>query len=182
MDNLEKAKKAWLECEIMPWQVEGEFIPFLKFIMDNGIINILEIGAHKGGSAEAFLRIGCRVTSIDIVKQPEIERLEKHSNFGFFLRNQFFAEGYDRYDLLWIDGDHSYEACLEDYYAFKNFVRHGGYIAFHDIVDSELHKNQNCGVHRAIETIMKDYPIFTRLDIITDGVWGGITILYMEEK
>ena len=35
-------------------------------------------------------------------------------------------------DLIFIDGDHSYEACRDDIAAWAPFVRPGGVIAFHD--------------------------------------------------
>jgi len=35
-------------------------------------------------------------------------------------------------DLLFIDGDHSYEACLADWRAYGPLVRKGGVVAFHD--------------------------------------------------
>jgi len=35
-------------------------------------------------------------------------------------------------DLLFIDGDHSYQAVLGDYLKFSPFVKRGGYLVFHD--------------------------------------------------
>ena len=35
-------------------------------------------------------------------------------------------------DLIFIDGDHSYEACWADIHAWAPFVRRGGVMAFHD--------------------------------------------------
>ena len=36
-------------------------------------------------------------------------------------------------DLLFIDGDHNYDAVLKDFHMFKNCVRHGGIIVFDDL-------------------------------------------------
>jgi predicted O-methyltransferase YrrM len=165
------------------WQIKDEFISLLSFIQDNGIKNILEIGAYKGGSALGFLEIGCNVTSIDIVKQPEIKDLEEKYtyNYRFFIREEKTSQIIEEisptggYDLLWIDGDHSYEWCMKDFNEFKRFVRQGGYVAFHDIVNSKLHEEQECEVWRAVDEIAKKYP--TRLDFITDGTWGGISLI-----
>lgn len=41
-------------------------------------------------------------------------------------------------DFLFIDGDHTVEGVEDDYYAYKEFVRPGGIIAFHDIVEKQL--------------------------------------------
>jgi Methyltransferase domain len=34
---------------------------------------------------------------------------------------------------LFIDGDHSYNGVVKDFYAYRHLVREGGVIAFHDI-------------------------------------------------
>ena len=38
-------------------------------------------------------------------------------------------------DVLFIDGDHTYEGVRSDYVNYRELVRDGGVIAFHDIVD-----------------------------------------------
>jgi predicted O-methyltransferase YrrM len=35
-------------------------------------------------------------------------------------------------DFLFIDGDHSYEACMRDWQEWSRFVEAGGIVAFHD--------------------------------------------------
>lgn len=161
------------------WQVKEEFISLLDFIQTHEIHNILEIGAYKGGSALGFLEIGCNVTSIDIIKQPEIKKLEKQfpSRYKFFLREDWDAEiheDYFYYDMLWIDGDHSYEGALKDFKEFSPLVSAYGYVAFHDVVDSELHRKQNCEVWRVLAEVEKGNEFW---DFITDGTWGGITVI-----
>jgi predicted O-methyltransferase YrrM len=42
-------------------------------------------------------------------------------------------------DVLWIDGDHSYDGVSMDTEMYGRFVRRGGLIAFHDIHDSVLY-------------------------------------------
>jgi autotransporter strand-loop-strand O-heptosyltransferase len=49
-------------------------------------------------------------------------------------------------DFLFIDGDHTYNGVKLDYLMYKEFVKPGGWIGFHDIKDTEFHKNANCGV------------------------------------
>jgi autotransporter strand-loop-strand O-heptosyltransferase len=49
-------------------------------------------------------------------------------------------------DFMFIDGDHTYEGVKLDYLMYKEFVKPGGWIGFHDIKDTEFHKNANCGV------------------------------------
>jgi autotransporter strand-loop-strand O-heptosyltransferase len=49
-------------------------------------------------------------------------------------------------DFLFIDGDHTYEGVKQDYEMYEEFVKPGGWIGFHDIKDTEFHRNANCGV------------------------------------
>jgi cephalosporin hydroxylase len=40
----------------------------------------------------------------------------------------------EKLDLLFVDGDHTYEGVSTDFRAYRSFVREGGIVAFHDIV------------------------------------------------
>jgi predicted O-methyltransferase YrrM len=70
-----------------------------------------------------------------------------------------------RFDMLFIDGDHSYEGVRRDHEQYESLVRDGGLIAFHDIVpdqrDAEgvlLHENCYAGgVHRYWAEIKDQY-------------------------
>jgi predicted O-methyltransferase YrrM len=44
------------------------------------------------------------------------------------------ALGSKQIDLLFIDGDHSYEGVKKDFEIYQSFVSNNGIIAFHDIV------------------------------------------------
>ena len=52
----------------------------------------------------------------------------------------------DLLDFLFIDGDHTYEGVKQDYEMYKHLVKPGGWIGFHDIKDTEFHRNANCRV------------------------------------
>jgi hypothetical protein len=45
------------------------------------------------------------------------------------------ATGEQGLDVLFIDGDHSYEGVRSDYLSYRDLVRDGGVVAFHDIVE-----------------------------------------------
>ena len=65
--------------------------------------------------------------------------------------------------LLWIDGDHSYEAVKTDFENFSKHVITGGYIAFHDSLDTDL------GPARVIDEIsaVGDYSRSFQAGLIT---------------
>lgn len=71
----------------------------------------------------------------------------------------------ERIALLWIDGDHSYEAVRADVDAWMPFVRPGGLIAFHDA------RNPALGPYRVVEQLLAD-GTFER-----DGGVGSISVL-----
>lgn len=56
--------------------------------------------------------------------------------------------------LLFIDGDHSYEACAADYHAWSKFVAESGYVLFHDYGHSE-HVTRFCDELEAQQGPMK---------------------------
>ena len=53
-------------------------------------------------------------------------------------------------ELLFVDGDHSYEGARADYQRWGAFVRPGGHLLFHDAVDSGGYGNHYPGVARAV--------------------------------
>ncbi len=57
----------------------------------------------------------------------------------------------EKVDFLFIDGAHDYDSCLMDFYNYKEFVREGGVIAFHDIVP------ENMGVKDVFREVKDNY-------------------------
>jgi len=56
-------------------------------------------------------------------------------------------------ELLFVDGDHSYEGAKADYLRWSEFVRPGGHLLFHDAVDSGGYGNHDPGVARAVAEV-----------------------------
>ena len=82
-------------------------------------------------------------------------------------------------DLLFIDGDHSYEGVKKDFEMYSPLVADGGMIAFHDIA---VHtKFANCEVDRFWNEIK---PTFRHREIIADPKqgWAGIGILWKDPQ
>jgi cephalosporin hydroxylase len=83
--------------------------------------------------------------------------------------------GDDRVDFLFIDGDHTYEGVRGDYLMYRDFVRSEGYIAFHDINDSEFHRANNVGVPRFWDELQG-----SKLEFNTRQDWAGIGLIRHE--
>lgn len=99
---------------------------------------VLEIGRKYGGSTAIIasaLEKGC-LYSMDIVDHPEA-----HSNtdawkdkIHFITCDSKHTEWNMEIDLLFIDGDHSYEGVKSDVAKFSPFVRDNGVMIFHDVL------------------------------------------------
>ena len=75
-------------------------------------------------------------------------------------------------DFLMIDGDHTYEGVKQDYDMYKHLVKPGGYIAFHDINDTEQHRDLNvyvCTLWDELEGNKKEFNVHKD--------WGGIGVI-----
>ncbi|MGH7901319.1 MAG: class I SAM-dependent methyltransferase [Thermodesulfobacteriota bacterium] len=71
-------------------------------------------------------------------------------------------------ELLWIDGDHSYEEVLSDIENWEKFVIAGGMIAFHDY-------RNGTGVSQAIHDSLLSKPHVWR--VLSDRKYGSIFVL-----
>jgi hypothetical protein len=56
-------------------------------------------------------------------------------------------------ELLFVDGDHSYEGARADFERWSAFVRPGGHLLFHDAVDTGKYGNVYPGVARLVREV-----------------------------
>ena len=119
-------------------------------ILEKEIINYVEIGAYAGASAALMLHNSkVNVISIDIgnpIKQEDV-----HKNISIFFdcdnKKRFdYIEGSSHaeetkikllnkikeIDILFIDGDHSYDSVIKDFEMYSDLVSKNGYIIFDD--------------------------------------------------
>jgi SAM-dependent methyltransferase len=111
-----------------------------KFFVD-GIIrqsrpkDILEIGLGPQNTTsehilENFPEIN--LTTIDIRVQESQRLISKYKNFKFGVGESSNLPKEMKYDLILVDGDHSYEGVLKDIQTCKDLLKKDGYIIFHD--------------------------------------------------
>ena len=79
-------------------------------------------------------------------------------------------------DLLFIDGDHTYEGVKKDFETYGKLVKKGGVVALHDIVPHP--RETGCRVHDFWKEIRE---IFKTEELVED--WGqgraGIGVIYV---
>lgn len=155
---------------------------------------VVEIGSKFGGT----LHIWCsltkdKVVSIDLVEgihggitreqfnDRNMNFLNKFSNVNFIEGNSHDENTYkllskvlhgDKIDFLFIDGDHTYEGVKQDYEMYSPLVRKGGYIAFHDINDTERHRQRNVYVGKLWNELNGNK---TEFNVHAD--WAGIGVI-----
>ena len=116
-------------------------------------INYLEIGCYAGGSACLLLqRPKTNVISIDLGKPiskdtvfNNVNKLNVHKNrYNYIEGNSHDVKtindldnilGGRKVDILFIDGDHSYNGVKKDFEIYNKYVIEGGYIIFDDYND-----------------------------------------------
>lgn len=101
--------------------------------------SVLEIGSYQGVSTELFLLNAETVYAVD--PWPEIEvfrnfliRVGSYPNLTVARGLSPAAVPYDReFDLVYIDGDHSYDAVRQDIVAARKVLKDGGgWVGGHD--------------------------------------------------
>ena len=76
-------------------------------------------------------------------------------------------------DFMFIDGDHTYEGVKADFINFSSLVKPGGYIAFHDIRDTEHHRKIGCNVAQFWNELKTNNPSIRSWEFIDDNEYPG---------
>lgn len=144
------------------WQYPNQFSKYLHFLSKQQIKSYVEIGCHKGGTFIITVEYLSRFNDIEraiavdnwpreIINEyksmrPEIEYLTTSSQSSTFY-DSYLAHDWD---LVLIDGDHSYTGARADYDIVKDRAR---FIAFHDV------KNSLCpGTQQIWADMRQQYP------------------------
>jgi predicted O-methyltransferase YrrM len=144
------------EDTIRPVQVQSEITGLVSIVHAEQPRRVLEVGTSRGGTLYLLAWASsddARILSLDVKRYPA-ERRRLYRAFARGSQNvdvqqrdsslestrgvveQFF-DG-EALDVLFIDGDHSYEGVRRDYELYAPLLRPGGLIAFHDIVDGPM--------------------------------------------
>jgi spermidine synthase len=110
-------------------------------------IGIIEIGTLDGGTIrEVALCTNVPIFSIDPLipdsmdqnligtKEKILKNMSFYKKFTFIHDYSFntVKKFTDRFDLIWIDGDHNYDGCKKDFDDWFPLLEKGGYVLFHD--------------------------------------------------
>jgi len=170
-------------------QHQAEWIQFLEYVAKLKPTTIVEVGVYNGASTLCLSHFTKHIIGIDInQKNRKVikEKIERNCAYDFIRADSqksgaklAYALGGKQIDLLFIDGDHSYEGVKGDFNYFLPFMEPDGVIALHDIVDSAKHRKQKCWVSKFWAEIKTQYK---SKEIIANKVWGGIGIIELGAK
>jgi cephalosporin hydroxylase len=141
---------------IPPNQIRSEITTLLELIVQDRPRRILEIGTSAGGTLFLLATVAsddARIMSIDLPqaqggynpqKAPLYRRFAREGQRIDLLLGDSHEPGTvdatrgwlggQELDLLFIDGDHSYEGVATDMQLYSRLVAAGGLVVFHDIV------------------------------------------------
>lgn len=143
------------KISLITFQNKSEITKFLKLIDNIRPKIILEIGTAMGGTLFLLSRVTAYksiLISVDLLKgqmggdqkltffrsfaqkkqkiiilKADSHKLSTFQNIKKILKNK-------KVELLFIDGDHTYEGVKKDFEMYKTLIKPGGLICFHDIV------------------------------------------------
>jgi cephalosporin hydroxylase len=187
-----------LGLNIKPGQKRKEFLKFLKIAKRIKPKIIVEIGTAQGGSLFLFCRIAdinAKIISIDLPggeygggypkwKIPIFKtfvdgnqkiyliRLDSHKKSTYKKVKRII--GNDSIDVLFIDGDHTYDGVKKDFGMYGKLVKRG-IVALHDIVAHPPEKR--CEVNLFWKEIKNKYKSVEIIENKNQN-WGGIGIIF----
>jgi cephalosporin hydroxylase len=175
----------------------SEVAPFLALIGHPR--TIVEIGAGKGGMLNAFCAVAAEdatIVSVDLeggpygeggsdeelrdranAKPTQTLHLVRGNSRDPAIVKQVSALIPNGVELLFIDGDHTYEAVSTDYRLYSPLVRPGGMIALHDILPHS--RAPDIQVDRFWRELSgpEKREIVSPDELFAGGTWGGIGIV-----
>ena len=183
---------------ISGWQVESELLSMLESARQAKPKVIAEIGTARGATLLPWCRMAqAKVLSIDLEGGihgggylPIRQRLYQEFTWGrpgvqlhllqensqspaTVAKAKEFLQN-DAIDVLFIDGDHTYQGVKKDFELWSPLVRPGGLIFFHDILP---HKTvEHCEVDKLWAELKPRYPHAEFIGDPKQG-WAGIGML-----
>ncbi|HXA13920.1 MAG TPA: class I SAM-dependent methyltransferase [Opitutaceae bacterium] len=135
---------------VLPFtQIDLEIGSLLQLATERRVKRVLEIGTAQGGttfllsraipSTEWMLTIDLLPRHSSVLRFLNAPKCTFHALGGSSIDPRILSRvaarlGSEKVDLLFIDGDHSYEGVKADFQLYCPWVRPGGLVVFHDIV------------------------------------------------
>lgn len=174
-------------------QKRSEIINLVEHVNNLKPKYVLEIGTYNGGTLFMWAHLTKeKVVTCDLRNPPhrkelykkftpqgsscQIVALEGDSHDKNFKEKVYSEFGEHKLDFLFIDGDHTEAGVESDFNNYKELVRQGGIIAFHDILKNQpVEGNQ---VYYFWEKVKNNYSYKEFIDDVNQCGFG-IGIIYV---
>ena len=141
-------------CQLELQQVPREYAELLMYLKNCGAKSYLNIGIGNGGSflVESYIQSELELSvAVDNTSYGELSSLDRIVERINWLKDNISAEVFfhnidsslyfkyngdlnkDTFDVIFIDGDHSYKGVKADFEESVKILNTGGHIIFHDI-------------------------------------------------
>ena len=182
-------------------QKATELAPLIALLHRRKLSTVLEIGTERGGTFFVWTRIAepdALLVSLDwpeaavqhLASEDELRAMGRERQQIEVVRTDSHADTTRArideilrtrsVDLLFIDGDHSYQGVRRDFELYNSLVRPGGVVVLHDIVRHRPETGSE--VDRFWREIRNGYRWREFVDPEGDsgwGPWGGIGVLLL---
>jgi len=181
---IDKAVADHNEKGISLLQVEEEITTLAHIVKSMAPINYLEIGIHCG-SAFTLLGSLCSGKKLGVdIKLPWpqecMEEIEKVAGAHLLMGDSPLTSTFDKvvefcpqYDLIFIDGDHTYEGVKKDFEMYRGLLSPNGIIVFHDIDPNHRYGDGDAG---QVYKFWQELDEGSKTDIICSRGGGRIRI------
>lgn len=184
--------------ELGAMQKPTELTLLLEFLREKELNTVVEIGTANGGVFYTLCQLAtdnAHLVSIDLpggefgggYTPDAIKRYrkfrKKQQELHFILNDSHLEKTKQmlvdtlkgaKLDLLFIDGDHTYEGVKQDWKMYSPLVRKGGIIVFHDIMTHLA--APRCEVDKFWKQVRRGKTYLEYIDN-NDPSWGGIGVI-----
>ena len=169
-----------------------EFAALIRLLSDRELNVVVEIGTAHGGTYWAWCRLAtptAHLVSVDLPGNDDWTARVRSYPGPTQTQTVIRADSHDQQtvrsldrlrgsvDLLFLDGDHSYDGVRADFENFAPLVKPGGLIAFHDVESTNHPASQ---VDRLWAQLRDVYDVREIIDTVDDEQSGryGIGVIF----
>lgn len=168
-------------------QKPAELAQFLELAADLKPEVVVEIGSYAGGTLFAWQYVASQVIGVDAAgigfygsingsarREHGATMVIGDSHDPLTLQTLKAMLQGRPIDVLFIDGDHSYNGVKADHAMYGPLVRSGGLVAFHDIVEHSAEPSVE------VDQYWREIRTDAAIEIVhpTEPPWGGIGVLH----
>ena len=154
----EKIKKPKI-CELGVFK--GEFLEFIKDNIDFDILDGVDLfeGNLYSGDVDGNNPVYCQLEKQYIYLNNKYKKFTNINLYKTYTQKYLSQIEDNKYDIIYIDADHSYEGVKRDIILSYSKIKNGGYIMGHDyeMNMNKAHQYYHFGTKRAVDEFCSEY-------------------------